>query len=375
MASTHLSKPKLLFFATEDWFVRSHFMPLVRRAQAEGFDVAVLARASGALGGDVRVIEAPFPRGSMRPWDLAGQIAHLRGVLDSERPDIVHAIALKPMALLAQAGWREGGQVFALTGRGYLGVRRTPWTGMVNHRLRGAMRRALLRPRTLLLVENADDRDWLSVSGDLDDTTLLMPGAGVDPAAYAPAPEPPEPPIVVGIVARLIWTKGIDLAVEAVQRLRAQGENIVLRIAGDVDPESPEAVSANDLARWRSLDGVDLLGRIDDVSGFWAGAHIACLPSRGGEGLPRSLLEAAACARPIVTSDAPGCRDFVTESTGVVVPRNDAAALAKALQRLAHDAGRRAAMGASARARVVSGYSEAHAADVAAQAWRRLRRA
>jgi glycosyltransferase involved in cell wall biosynthesis len=365
-----LSKPKLLFFATEDWFVRSHFLPLLRRAAADGYDVAVAARSSGALPG-VRVIGTPFARGSMLPWDMASQVTHLSNVLARERPHIVHAIALKPMALLALSGHSGAGCVFALTGRGYLGVRRSLWTHIVNSGLRTALRRALSEPRSVLLAENTEDRDWLSENGDLDSRTLIMPGAGVDPAAYTPAAEPTQGPIVVGIVARLIWTKGIDLAVAAVQGLREQGEDIVLRIAGDIDAESPEAVPAAAVARWRELAGVELLGRVADVNAFWARAHIACLPSRGGEGLPRSLLEAAACARPIVTTDAPGCLDFVTDDIGIVAPP-EGDALMHAIQVLAHNAAMRAAMGAAGRAKVIAQHTEDHAADVAARAWRRV---
>jgi glycosyltransferase involved in cell wall biosynthesis len=366
-----LSKPKLLFFATEDWFVRSHFLPLLRRARDDGFDVVVAARSSGALT-DVHVIDTPFARGSMLPWDMARQVAHLRDLLARERPDVVHAIALKPMALLALSGHTGAGCVFALTGRGYLGVRGSPWTQIVNSGLRTALRRALSKPRSVLLVENTDDRDWLSRDGDHENRTLIMPGAGVNPAEYTPAPEPTEGPIVVGIVARLIWTKGIDLAVAAVQGLREQGEDIVLRIAGGIDAESPEAVPAATIERWRELPGVEVMGRITDVNPFWAGANIACLPSRGGEGLPRSLLEAAACGRPIVTTDAPGCLDFVTDDIGIAAPAQDVDALMQAIQVLAHNAAVRASMGAAGRAKVIAQHTEAHAAEVAARAWRRV---
>lgn len=369
-----MSRPKLLFFATEDWFIRSHFLPLLGRAHADGFEVVAAARDSGALAGvpGVRVVNTPFARGSMRPWDLMRQVFHLRELLLRERPAIVHAIALKPMTLLAMSGWRSAGCVFALTGRGYLGVRQSLWTQTINVQLRSVLRRALRRQRSLLLVENTADRDWLGRDGELDAHTLVMPGAGVDPERFASAPAPPPHPVIVGIVARLIWTKGIDVAVAAVQRLREEGEVIALRIAGDVDRESPEAVSAAEISRWRELAGVEVLGRIEDVSQFWAGAHIACLPSRGGEGLPRSLLEAAACARPLVTTDAPGCRDFVTDDIGVVAPCNDAVALAQALRRLSRDKALRTAMGLAARAKILAGYTEEHAAEVASQAWSRV---
>jgi glycosyltransferase involved in cell wall biosynthesis len=282
----------------------------------------------------------------------------------------VHAIALKPMVLLALSGHRDAGLVFALTGRGYLGVRQSLWVRSMNDWLRSTLRAALRQARTLLLVENTADRDWLGA--DLEPQTLIMPGAGVDPKVFASAPPPHAGPIVIGVVARLIWTKGVDLLVEAAQRLRGQGEDVVLRIAGEADRDSPEAVPAAEIERWRALDGVEVLGRVDDVSAFWAGAHIACLPSRGGEGLPRSLLEAAACARPIVTTDAPGCRDFVTADIGVVTPREDVAALTEALQRLVQDKDLRASMGAAARAKIVGGYTETHAAAVASRAWSRV---
>ena len=161
-----MTKPKLLFFATEDWFVRSHFVPLLQRAEADGYDVVVAARDSGALDG-VRVIDTPFARGSMRPWDLARQVSHLRDLLRREKPDVVHAIALKPMALLALSGHRDAGRVFALTGRGYLGVRRTLQWDAVNAWLRSTLRDALQQPRALLLAENTADRDWLSANGDV----------------------------------------------------------------------------------------------------------------------------------------------------------------------------------------------------------------
>jgi glycosyltransferase involved in cell wall biosynthesis len=296
----------------------------------------------------------------------------LRELLARERPDVVHAIALKPMALLALSGYRDGGRVFAMTGRGYLGVRRSGWTQTVNEALKTALRGALGEGRSLLLVENTEDRDWLSRDGDLDARTLVMPGAGVDPEAFTPAPFPTGP-IVIGVVARLIWTKGIDLVVDAVQALRASGENITLSIAGDADAESPEAVPAAEIVRWRGLPGVDALGRVADVKAFWAKAHIACLASRGGEGLPRSLLEAAACGRPIVTSDAAGCRDFVTGDIGIVTANGDVAALTDALKRLLNDPTLRASMGAAARAKVVAGYTEVHAAEVATRAWAAVR--
>lgn len=370
-----MKRPKLLFLITEDWFFRSHFMPMARRAIADGYDVIVAARSSGVLGDadGVRVVDTPFARGSLKPWVVGRQIAHLREVLRREQPDIVHAIALKPIALLLLSGVNDVARVFAITGRGYIAGAQSIAGALIDWRLRGMLRRALRQPRCLLLVENEADRRWIDGdSEDLSAKTSLLPGAGVDPGAFRPAPEP-SGRIVVGVVARLIASKGVDLAVEAVRRLRSEGLDIELRIAGDVDPENPDHVGQSAIAAWRATPGVSVLGKVSDVSAFWAQAHIACLPSRGGEGLPRSLLEAAACGRAIVTSNTPGCADFVRHGeTGLVVPVGDASALAAALKRLALGGDERRAFGAAGRARVVAGFTERHVADVAAAAWRRL---
>lgn len=369
-----MSKPKLLFLVTEDWFLRSHFLPLVRRAIADGFECVVAARDTGALKDidGVRLIDMPFARGSMRPWELGRQVARLRAVITEERPVLIHAIALKPIALLALARVRDVARVFAVTGRGYLAVGRAPWTALVRWRIRRALRRELRAPRSVLLVENMADADWVAGAEPLASQQVVsIPGAGVDIEAVTPTNEPADGPIVVGLASRLIYSKGVDLAVAAVRKLRDGGLDIVLRVAGDVDSENPERVQEGQILGWRAMDGVELLGRVADINAFWGGVHIACLPSRGGEGLPRSLLEAAAAGRAIVTTDVPGCADFVVHGEmGFVIEGDAVTPLVDALRQLANDPKTRLQMGLAARKRVVEGFTEQHASDCASDAWR-----
>ncbi|MEQ1811680.1 MAG: glycosyltransferase family 4 protein [Terricaulis sp.] len=366
-----MSRPKLMFLATEDWFVRSHFAPLVHRAQSDGFDVVVAARRSGVDLG-VRVVEMPFVRGSVRPQDLCREMGALRAVLAAEKPDIVHALSLKPILNCMLAAGHTP-QAYALTGRGYLAVSKKPWTKAILAVLAPAMRRSIAKGNIVLVVENEVDRRWVEGRVPLpDDRVFLMPGAGVDPLIFKVSPEP-EGAVTIGVVTRLVRSKGVDVLVEAVRELRRAGLDVVLRIAGATDPLNPESVSERELAMWRQEPWLDIVGHVENVPGFWATTHIAALASRGGEGLPRSLLEAASSGRAIVTTDAPGCGDFVRDRvSGYVVPVDDVSATASRLRALVEDPALRHRMGAAGREMILASYTEAHAAACAARAWERL---
>lgn len=366
---------KILFIVSEDWFFRSHFRALPRRAHLDGYEVVIAGRKSGAMDGEnVRVLDVPFARGRVGLGSLSRQLPKLQTIVDAERPDIIHSFSLKSIALTMMLNTRGAGRAFALTGRGYLALPSAPgWAKFVGWCFRRFLRSELDKPRTVLVVENLADRRWVEGRRPLcDERVVLMPGAGVEPDFYCPAPEPVHAPIVVGVLARLIRSKGVDVAVNAVVRLRQRGLNITLRVAGQSDPENPEFVTDDELDRWRACDGVELVGQIKDVSLFWSGVHIACVPSRGGEGLPRALLEAAACGRPVVTTDAPGCGEVVSDGAGLVVAHDNVDALALALHKLATDPALRQRQGEAARALIEAKYTSRHAANEAAKAWARL---
>ena len=350
-------------------------MALKCLALAEGYDVVIAARDTGRfkpedLGG-ARLVGMPFARGSLGLGSLQREARSVRALMRQERPDIMHGIALKPIALMLLAGRGEAGRVFAVTGRGYLAVARAPWTRFAAACLAFLLRRGLAHQRSVLMVENTTDRAWAENGRALPDArVVLMPGAGVELEKFTAGPEPAGP-IRIGIASRLIWSKGVDVAVDAVTRLRERGMAVELHIAGAPDSDNPEHVSGAEIERWRAAPGVRLLGRVADVNAFWADMHIACLPSRGGEGLPRSLLEAAACGRPIVTTATPGCADFAgQDDIGILVPPGDVGALADALERVAESRDLRQRMGAAARRRVEAGYTVQHASDCASRAWK-----
>jgi glycosyltransferase involved in cell wall biosynthesis len=209
-----------------------------------------------------------------------------------------------------------------------------------------------------VLVQNPDDRSAVERLGIEPGRIVLIPGSGVDIDAMSPSPEPPGPVTVV-FAGRLVEDKGIRTLIAAHELLRSRGRGIRLVIAGLPDPANPGSVSADEIAAWARTPDLVHLGYAADMAAVWASAHIAVLPSRR-EGLPLSLLEAAACGRPLVATDVPGCREIARAGVNaLLVPPDDAAALADAIERLAADSELRRRFGQAGRALVEREFSGA----------------
>ncbi len=362
---------KLLFLVTEDWYFWSDRLPFARVLRDAGCEIVVATRVQ--IHGD-RIRAEGF---ALRPlaWRRRGDgalgaaralLAIIR-VYRAERPDIVNHVALKPVLF----GGLARRLAFAHRGAAVMSV---DWvmglgSGFTGRTLVG---RLLLRPLLGLalrlatggaggrvVVQNPDDGAALAALGIDQRRIVLIRGSGVDTSHFAPLPEPPGPAVTVALVARMLRSKGVLDAVAAIRRLRAEGLAITLLLAGSSDPDSGESLSEATLAQLAHEPGIEWLGRVEDVRTVWARAAIAVLPSTYGEGLPRALLEAAACARVIVTADMPGCREAVRPGeTGLLVMPHDIDGLAEALAALARDPTRRQAMGRAGRALVEREFSE-----------------
>ena len=376
----HLAAPmrRLVFVVSEDWFFASHFLPMARAAMAMGLSVTVVARvrahretieATGA-----RVVPLEAERASVNPMAAGYAAGRLAAILKALHADIVHCIALRGILVGGTAAAMAGipARVYAVTGLGLMGARTDRAGRMARLALRGLIRGPLASRRTRFLFENPDDALALGLDPSERSVTVVG-GAGVDPAAFVPTPMAAMPPLRVAIVSRMLWSKGIDVAVAAVRLARERGATVELALYGAPDPSNRRAIPESTLRAW-SRDGIVWHGPTADVSGVWARHHVACLPSRGGEGLPRTLLEAASCGRALVTTDVPGCRSLVRDRIeGLLVPPDDAPALASALTRLCGDPGLVAALGAAARARVeAGGFTEAAVSETVCAVWRDL---
>jgi glycosyltransferase involved in cell wall biosynthesis len=369
---------RLVFVVTEDWFFASHFLPMARAAVGMGLSVSVVTRvrahraAIEATG--ARVVPLEAERASLNPMAAGYAAGQLAAILKALQADIVHCIALRGILVGGTAAAMAGipARVYALTGLGLVGARRDRVGRATRLALRALIRGPLASGRTRFLFENPDDARALGLD-PLEQSVTVVGGAGVDPVAFAPTPLPPMPPLRVAVVARMLWSKGIDVAVEAVRLARSQGAPVELALYGAPDSSNRRAIAEATLRDW-SRDGVTWHGPTADIPAVWAAHHVACLPSRGGEGLPRTLLEAAACGRALVASDVPGCRSLVRDGVeGLLVPQDDAPALASALVRLSGDPARVAGFGAAARARIeTGGFTEAAVTDSVRALWHDL---
>jgi glycosyltransferase involved in cell wall biosynthesis len=211
------------------------------------------------------------------------------------------------------------------------------------------LRRGLNRRRTIGLVQSPEDENVLMMLGVKPDHIVMIPGSGVDADRFRPVPEP-DGPVTVAFAGRMVAGKGVRTLVQAHRILQDSGIHSELLLAGTPDPDDPTSIPQIEVAGWGSEPGITWLGHVVDIAAVWRHAHIGVLPARSGEGVPKSLLEAAAFGRPLIATDVPGCRDIVIhEKTGLLVPVGDPGALAAAILRLIRAPAQRVRFGVAAR--------------------------
>ncbi|MEJ2625788.1 MAG: glycosyltransferase family 4 protein [Pseudolabrys sp.] len=368
--------PRLAYLVSEDWYFVSHRLPMARAARDAGFEVHVITRVVNC---GQRIEREGFvlhpiawSRGSLHPLRTLATLRAVRALYRALKPDIVHHVALVPSLIGSTAALGlPMAKLNALAGLGFIFTSDSVKARLLRPIAVTVLRFLLNRPNTTVLVQNPDDATMVAKLGVARSRIAIIPGSGVDTDVLKPTPEPPAP-VTVGFVGRLLKDKGIVTLVRAHDLLRKRGAPVRILVAGTPDPSNPASISQETLAAWRHHDGIEMLGHVSDIAGFWAKAHIAVLPSRR-EGLPKSLLEAAACGRPIVATDVPGCREVARQgANALLVPVNDDAALANAIAALAEDAGLRAQLGAAGRTLAESEFSSARIGAAIVALYRKL---
>ncbi|WP_156765796.1 glycosyltransferase [Rhizobium leucaenae] len=369
---------KIVYVVAEDHRFASHFLPIAREAIRLGFDVTVVTsvrdHANMIEATGARVLPLDIPLRSHNPKSIFNAVRRLVTVFKTERPAIVHCIGLGPILLggLAAAVAKVHSRVYAVTGWGYTAVRRDVIGGIARASLRVLVMGPLRSASTAFLFENDDDPLVLGLDPQ-DENVTIVGGAGIDLDAYPVQPLPETKTLRIALVTRFVWLRGIDTAIKAVHLARGRGADVELSLFGFPDPGDPGNITASTLRVWSAGSGVTWHGAATDIQAVWRDHHVACLPSRGGEGLPRTLLESAASGRLSLTTDVAGCRKFVRHNVdGYVLPVDDIVAFADVMVALAVDRERVRSMGLLAAERVRHGFTIADVSSAVGALYLRL---
>jgi glycosyltransferase involved in cell wall biosynthesis len=331
---------------------------MARAAQKAGYEVHVATRVNegaSAIEAEGFILHPiALRRGRSSPLSAIQAILAIRRLASHIKPNIAHHSGLQCSVYGSiSALGKTFPYVNALTGMGYIYTSATGRSRFLRALLRWLLPALLDRPRGVVLVQNPDDRATLVELGIGKERIVLIPGSGVDTEDLQPLPEP-DGPITYGFAGRLLTDKGIRALVAAHAIVRSQGLDSNLLIAGNPDPANPASVSQQEVDEWNKRPGVTWLGHIREIQSLWKRCHFAVLPSHR-EGLPMTLMEAAACERALIATDVPGCREIVIDGqTGILVPVEDPSALARTILKLATSPELRAQYAKAARELVVS---------------------
>lgn len=347
---------KLLYVVNIPRFFITHRLPLALAAQRAGYEVHVAT--SDADTENVAAIKAaglpyhplPLSQHGTHPLQEWRTLMALWELYIRLKPELVHHVSIKPVlygGLVAPLSPVRG-VVHALSGLGYLFTDEGAKARVLRVLLAPLLRLALDGRRKRVIFQNFDDRALLVKRRLVHfGNTVLIRGSGVDTDVFAPTPYPYDTPPLVLFAGRLLWQKGVREFVEAARVLRGRARFVIV---GYPEPTSPYAVPLETLQAWDAAGDIAWWGKRDDMPAVLAQASVVCLPSTYGEGVPKILIEAAACARPLVATDVAGCREIVHDDVnGLLVPPRNSDALAQAIGALLDDPPRAARMGQAGR--------------------------
>ncbi|MGR5547047.1 glycosyltransferase family 4 protein [Vibrio sp. PNB22_2_2] len=349
---------KLLFIVNVDWFFVSHRLPIAIEAIEQGYEVHLACTFTGkkeyleSLG--VTCHDVAFSRsGSQFKKEIATLFALRKLIVDID-VDIVHSVTIKPViysGLAIRTLQRKPVIVAAISGLGYV-FSANSWKAKLTKRFVSYLYKlALDCDNKRIIFQNNSDLSTLSKIVKLDQSDIaLIKGSGADLSVYDFVEESRDTRKIVSMACRLLKDKGVYQFVEAAKAVRKERSDTEFWLIGSIDPENPNSVTQSEIESWVQQGIIRAFGHRDDIPALFAKSHIVTMPSFYGEGIPKVLIEAAACGRAIVTTDNAGCRDaVVNEVTGLIVPVKDAETLASAFSILLSDDKKRMEMGIKAR--------------------------
>lgn len=283
--------------------------------------------------------DVPLTRTGLRPFEDIRALRYLVRLMREIKPDLFIGYTIKPVIWGLIAAWFVGAptRVAVITGLGYAFTGNAKGKRAMIQRIARLLYAFALRRATLIFFQNPDDRNDFEQMGLLSKSVpiVIVNGSGVDLEAFTPAPFPTAP-LRFLLIARLLGDKGVREYAVAAAQLRMEFQEVEFHLVGGLDP-NPDGIPENEIKRWHDVGDLIWHGALEDVRPAIATSHVYVLPSYR-EGTPRTVLEAMAMGRPVITTDAPGCRETVSDGeNGFLVPPRDALALATAMRRFINE--------------------------------------
>lgn len=347
---------KILYIVNVDWFFISHRLPIAKEALAKGYEVhiacALTGREEELRSSGLIVHPVPFARSEGGLFKEFKTFLKLVGIIKSIQPDIVHAVTIKPVLYggIASRFAKVGGVVFAVSGLGLVFVAEGFKAKLRKFLVSILYKFAFGQKVFKVIFQNPTDKAVLQKAIGIGESNCVMiKGSGADLSKYVYKDEPEGIPVIV-MASRLLREKGVYQFVEAARILRLRNIEARFLLVGEPDYGNPNTVTREELEAWKTEGVIESLGFRADVEEVFASANIVALPSFYGEGVPKVLIEAAACGRAIVTTNNPGCAEAVVHGkTGLIIPIRDPDSLANAIVELIRKPDLRNLMGKEAR--------------------------
>ncbi len=359
---------KFLMILNELAWFWSHRLPLARAIQEKGWKLSVAAHDADQeeFFKNAEVTGFDLPRFSS--LNIISQIFFMQGVyktIKTEQPDIIHVITIRYAFYvgLVTRLMRYKPVTFTVAGLGSLYTAPGLKMKMMRFIVLPLLRFAFGGKGKTIIFQNPDDRQKMIDTKIVKlENTALIRGSGVDleDFPYTPYEENNEEPIIL-FTSRLVKEKGILDFIEAARILKDEGVKARFVVAGNIYSDNPRSLMINEIRQPDEEGIIEWMGQVTNMAELLTSSMMVVLPSYYGEGVPKVLLEAAAIGRPIITCDAPGCREAVEhEVNGILVPPQSPTDLAQAIKLLMNDHEKRIQYGAAGRNRVEEDFNTDH---------------
>jgi glycosyltransferase involved in cell wall biosynthesis len=354
----------IIYFVSEDWYFCSHRLPIARKALAEGFRVVVITKVNKhkkiieSEGFELAPIE--IRRGGVKLFSEFKTFSVLYSYYKKYKPDIVHHVAIKPVIYGTLVARFIGSIkiVNAMAGLGFIFISNKKRVKLLRFFVRQLFRFLFRSKNGRLILQNKDDLNYFLENKIVKkDQVAIIRGSGVNIEQFTFINEAKDVPIVM-LASRMLWDKGVGEFVSASKILKDKKINTRFVLVGENDPENPSSIPQEKLDEWHESGVIEYWGEQTKMHKVLPKASIICLPSYR-EGLPKVLLEAASCGRPIIATDVPGCREIVHNGeNGILVPLKNSNSLASAMKELINNPEKRKIMGTNGRRLVENEFSE-----------------